>query len=165
MGKIEEIIFENYKHSIEIGNLDQAKKALELANALKQKIESENFNDYDSLKVPSSMVLGKYFNPFPYTYNYKKGLVKLENSVILLTGKENELFNIFSNNQTSGIQINILTKQELINKLWGKKNISKNALRILVHRLRKKIELDHKHPRIIVNLHNKGYVFLGKYIT
>ena len=161
MGKIEEIIYENYKNSIEIGDFEQAKRAIELAQVLKSKVEVEGFLDYDSLKVPGSLILGAFFNPLPYRYNPVDGVVELSTTAITLTESENKLFKLFSQNESKGKNIVVITKSEISKHLWGEKVSSSSAIRIAIYRLRKKIELDTKRPRIIIKMHSKGYVFLG----
>ena len=139
MGKIEEIIYENYKKSIEIGDFDQAKRAIELAQALKSKIEVEGFLDYDSLKIPGSLVLGTFFNPLPYRYNPLDGIIELSTTVITLTKSENKLFKLFSQNESKGKNIVILTKEDISKHLWGDTASTPSAIRLAILRLRKKI--------------------------
>lgn len=161
MGKIEDIIFQNYKRALSDGNLDQARKALELATNLKDKVDNHAFIDYDSLKVPTSMVLGQFFNPLPYKYFREKGIVELSTSVIHLTTGENRLFSLFADNQSRGKQICIVTKRQIALHMWGKPQTSSSAIRIAIHRLRCKIEMDPKNPQVLISLSGSGYAFLG----
>ena len=64
MGKIEEVIYENYKKAIIDGDYDQAKRATELGKILKAKIEAENFvelrhNSVNHPYPPLNRVTGK----------------------------------------------------------------------------------------------------------
>jgi DNA-binding winged helix-turn-helix (wHTH) protein len=162
MGTIEEIIFANYKKAMESGDFDQARKALELASVLKTKVEIEGFVDYQSLKAPASLMLGQFFNPFPYKYNYKDRIVELESTVIKLTNNENKLFALFSQNETSGTSIKVIYKKDIKNFLWRNKEVAPSAVRIAILRLRQKIEMNPKSPQIIISYQNSGYLFLGK---
>lgn len=161
MGKIEEIIFENYKRAILEGNYEQARRAVELGKILKTKIEREQFIDYDSLKVPTTKIIGKYFNPFPYKYYPAQGIVELTSGIITLTKTENKLFYLFSQNETKGKNIKIVTKRQLSLHMWGKKTVSDNLIRINIFRLRKKVEPDYSQPQILSSLPHGGYIFLG----
>ena len=162
MGKIEEVIFSNYRKAIEDGNLDQAKKAVELAGVLRTKIELEGFIDYDLETSPIKAAAGKFFNPFPYKYFPEKCLVEIGTASIILTQAENNLFYLFSQNETSGPNVIIIPKEKVHKHLWGDKPMVPSALRISIFRLRQKIEADPKHPQILLNYYNRGYVFLGK---
>lgn len=162
MGKIEEIIFANYKFAMENGDYDQAGKAMELATLLKTKVEIEGFRDYEGLRAPTSLIIGQFFNPFPYKHNYKDAIVELESTVIKLTQAENKLFFLFSQNETFGTNVRIISKDDIKDYLWRDEEVVPSAVRIAVMRLRKKIEIDHQNPQIILNHHSNGYIFLGK---
>jgi DNA-binding winged helix-turn-helix (wHTH) protein len=161
MGKIEETIYENYKKSIFEGNYDQAKKAAELGHILKAKIDTEDFQDFDTLKVPISRFIGKYFNPFPYRYDEEQGIIELSTGVITLTGSENKLFSLFSANETKGKDVKIVTKRQISLFVWGEQRVGSTLIRISIMRLRKKIEPDAKNPQILLSIPRKGYIFLG----
>lgn len=164
MGKIEDIIYENYKKAISEGDFDQAKRAVELGKVLKTKVETEDFVDYGSLKVPVTSVLGTHFNPFPYKYDSLKGLVELSSSSIVLSEIENKLFGLFSQNETQGKFIKIVTKVQIARHLWGRETYSSSAIRINILRLRRKIEPDFKNPQVLLNIPYRGYIFLGNKI-
>jgi DNA-binding winged helix-turn-helix (wHTH) protein len=161
MGKIEEVIYENYKKAITEGDYDQARRAVELGKILKEKTEVESFIDYDSLKIPITKVLGKHFNPFPYKYNQLQGTVELASGVITLTETENKLFCLLSQNETKGNDIKIITKSKIAFHIWGGQNVSSNLIRINVLRLRRKIEPDAENPQVLLSLASRGYIFLG----
>jgi len=164
MGKIEDLIYENYKKAIAEGDFDQARRAVDLGKVLKTKVETENFIDYGSLKVPVSSVLGSHFNPLPYKYDPLQGLVELSSTSILLSEIENKLFLLFSQNETQGKLIKIVTKNQIARHLWGSEGYSSSAIRINILRLRKKIEPDLKNPQILLSVPSMGYVFLGNKI-
>lgn len=161
MGKIEEVIYENYKRAIVEGNYDQARKAAEIGQILKSKIETENFLDFDSLKVPITHFIGKYFNPFPYKYDESQAIIELATGVITLTESENKLFSLFSQNETQGKNVKIVTKNQISQHVWGVEKVKSSLIRISIMRLRKKIEPDVKNPQILLSIPRKGYIFLG----
>ncbi len=161
MGKIEEVIYENYKKAIIDGDYDQAKRATELGKILKAKIEAENFVDYDTLKVPVTKIIGKYFNPFPYKYHQMQGVIELASGAVTLTEQENKLFSLFSQNETQGKSIRVVTKKHIASYMWGEEQVISSLVRINIYRLRNKIEPDPKQPQILISLPSRGYLFLG----
>ena len=161
MGKIEEVIYENYKKAITGGDYDQARRAVELGKVLKNKIDLEQFIDYDSLKVPITQIIGKHFNPFPYKYHEIQGVIELTTVVITLTEQENKLFGLFSRNETKGKSIKVVTKQLIAQHMWGKEFVANSLIRINIWRLRKKIEPDITYPQLLISLPERGYIFLG----
>lgn len=161
MGKIEEVIYENYKRAILEQNFDQANKAVELGKILKIKIETDEFLDYDSLKVPTTKIIGKFFNPYPYKYYPIQGTVELASGVITLSSTENKLFSLFSQNETRGKQVKVVTKRQISTHMWGEPEVADNRIRINIFRLRKKIEPDFTNPQILINYPSGGYLFLG----
>lgn len=161
MGKLEDTIYENYRQAIAEGDFEQARMATELGKYLREYIDLKHFKDYNTLKVPASQIIGSYFNPFPYSYDPEKGVVKLDTSVITLTETENRLFYLFSKNETKGTDIKVVTKKEIANHLWGTDEYQKSALRLAIFRLRKKIEPDPNNPQILISLPPRGYIFLG----
>lgn len=165
MGKIEESIYENYRQAISNGDFLQAKKAAQLGQIFKTFANEYSFFDFNSYKVPTSQIIGRYFNPFPYTYDPASGTIELETSVITLTEAENKLFYLFSLNETKGKKIKIISKNAIYSHMWGEIKPKKGALRIAIHRLRKKIEPDPLHPQIIISLPPRGYIFLGNKIN
>lgn len=155
------MIFENYKKAIIDGNFDQAKRAAKLGKILKSKIETENFIDYESLKVPITQIIGKHFNPFPYKYHPIQATIELATGLIILTRQENKLFSLFSQNETRGKSIKIITKKAISQHMWGSDYAPPALVRINIFRLRAKIEPDPKNPQILISLPHKGYIFLG----
>lgn len=161
MGKIEEAILENYKKALQDGNLNQAKVSVHLAKTLRTLIEDEGFTDYDLNGSNSVHVRGDFFQPFPYRYYPSSGVVVIQNSAINLTNSENKLFYLLSQNESHGEKIMIITQKELKNFLWNGRAVTNNALRILIKRLRGKIEHDPANPQIILSYNKKGYIFVG----
>lgn len=164
MGKIEETIYENYKRAIVEGDYDQAKLAAELGQILKQKIELSKFVDYETLKVPITKFIGRYFNPFPYRYDVIRGIVELETGIITLTKLENKIFSLFSENETQGKDIRIITPAEIAQAVWSS-NQKKSLIRINIMRLRQKLEPDPNNPQILLSVPRKGYIFLGHKVS
>lgn len=164
MGKIEDSILQNYRKSLKKGNVEQANLAVELAKELKIKIERCGFVDYESSKDQDSINLGYFFDPFPYRYDPDNGVIVINKSAINLTKKENRLFSLFSKNETHGTEIKIITKEMIRDSLWDKRVVTLSAIRILIKRLRNKIELNPRSPQVIINFYQKGYLFLGKRI-
>ena len=163
MGIIEDSIFLVYKKSLEKGDLEQAKMALELAKTLKDWTESGLFNDMDSNNQDNPQsIIGSIYNPAPYRYYPDKGVVVITNSAVSLTPLENKLFNIFSQNESYRETLNIITDQDIRNQLWVKRDVSYNLVKIIIYRLRKKIESDAKNPKFLINFYNKGYILFGK---
>lgn len=161
MGKIEEVIYENYKRAIVEGNYDQARKAAEIGQILKSKIETEDFMDFDTLKVPITHFIGKYFNPFPYKYDESQGIIELSSGVIPLTESEGKLFSLFSQNETQGKNVKIVSKYQISQFVWGIEKAKSSLIRISIMRLRRKIEPDINCPQILLSVPRKGYIFLG----
>ncbi|KKQ42077.1 MAG: hypothetical protein US60_C0024G0006 [Microgenomates group bacterium GW2011_GWC1_37_8] len=162
MGIIEDNIFANYRKALEAGSLDQAKKAVDLARTLKEKIEQEGFLDYSYEDQINNYIPRKFFEPFPYRYYPKEGVVVVMNFAINLTAGENKLFNLLSSNESYAEKITIVNMENIKMYLWGNESISKNAVRIAIKRLRLKIEPDIKSPQMLISVYNKGYIFLGK---
>lgn len=164
MGKIEDTIYENYRQAIADGDFEQAKKAAEFGQILQSFIESNNFRDYHTHKVPTSKLMGKFFSPFSYKYDPERGIVELDSSVISLTASENKLFYLFSMNESKGKDIKVVSALQICKYMWGG-NVNQGALRIAIYRLRKKIEPDANNPQVILSFPSKGYVFLGNKVS
>jgi DNA-binding winged helix-turn-helix (wHTH) protein len=162
MGQIEETILANYQTALRQGDLDQAKRAIELASLLKSKIEADGFLDFSGQSTAVHPILGDIFSPFPYRYYPEDGIVILDKSAINLTDNENKLFSLLSDNESNGRQFNVISRKQIKQTLWPSKNVTNNAVRISVHRLRSKLEPIPDKPRYIINFNHKGYIFLGK---
>lgn len=162
MGKIEDTIFENYKKSLERGDLKQAERALNLAKIFKDLIEKGGFIDYTSQNKTYALPTSSAFTPFLYTYNFTQSLIHIDNKEIILTPLENKLFYLFDQKTTNKYQNNqILTKIEIKTALF-RNTFSNSSLRIAIHRLRLKLGDKPKNPNIIINFYGIGYIFTGK---
>lgn len=53
-----------------------------------------------------------------------------------------------------------VTSDFLLRRLWPREEVFEDTLRVHVHRLRKKIEIDHGKPRYLVTQRGLGYCFL-----
>lgn len=160
MGIIEDSIFSIYKKALEEGNMDQATKAVELMQNLREKVEIHGFKDHALGHV--SPLIGTFFEPFPYRYSESESIVVINQSAILLTKKENKLFKLFSNNESQGSNITVVSHIQIHEHMWESETVSHNALRIAINRLRNKIEPIPEKPQILLNYYEKGYIFLGK---
>ena len=162
MGKIEESIMDNYKRALSLGNLIQARKCVELARNLKLMVEQDAFVDYDFTADTGSLIIGNIFEPFSYKYNPESGTVLIRNMLVSLTSRENRLFFLLSGNETFENNIKIVKREEIKNFVWPEFAVTDNAVRILVRRLRQKIEPNPLLPQILLNYNKKGYVFVAK---
>ncbi len=164
MGIIEDSIFAVYRKALEEGNMEQASHAVDLVKLLREKIDIWGFQDH-SIDSPLEPTIGTFFEPFPYRYYEEDSIVVIEKSAIVLTRSENKLFQLFSNNQTEGTDVRIITRKMIREHLWDQDTVSYNALRLAILRLRNKIEPIPEKPRVLLNYYKQGYVFLGKRIT
>ena len=164
MGVVEETLFENFRKALAAGNVDQAKKAVDLVKELKQRIERDGFIDYNNKTGQSFPIMGSFFDCSPYRYYPNKGIIVIDNFAVNLTFSENKLFYLFSQNESNGGNINIITTQQVKNYMWEQASVTNNAVRIAISRLREKIEPQSPTPQIIINVYSKGYVFLGRRI-
>jgi DNA-binding winged helix-turn-helix (wHTH) protein len=166
MGKIEDAILENYKKSLQEGNLNQAKISVNLAKTLKELVENTGFIDFETENSTfKSPIFGDFFHPFPYRYYPHEGVVVISNTAINLTKTENNLFYFFSQNETCGEMVKVITREQIREFLWAKRKVTRNAIRIIVKRLRIKIEPNPSSPQIILSYNRKGYIFVGKRVN
>ena len=124
MGKIEDIIFDNYRNAIVEGNLHQAQKAVELAKILRSKIELEGFSDYPAEAKSPVIPQNSFFEPFIYKYYPENNYVLIDNAGIFLTPSENKLFYLFSANETAGNEFKIISKTMIRAHLWKDKKVT-----------------------------------------
>ncbi len=164
MGIIEDSIFSVYKDALTRGDMDQAEHAVDLVKRLREKVDIHGFLDPQHEVIVKTTIPGTFFEPFPYRYYEEESIVIIENTALLLTRAENKLFKLFSENETSGLDIKPITHQKIRTHLWENKSVTSNAIRLAVKRLRNKIDPDINSPRLILNLYQKGYVFFGKKI-
>lgn len=162
LGNVEEAIMANYKKALERGDLVQAQRAIDLASKLREAIESTGFEDYTKLEETPRIHGLSMFKRVKYTYNLNQGTIVMFNQLIALTDIENKFFSLLSQNETTFDSLKIVKKEQIKNFVWPGKNVTNSAVRILIKRLRKKIEPNPYSPEILVNFSRKGYVFLGE---
>lgn len=81
--------------------------------------------------------------------------VSVRGSEVKLTPKEFDLLKTLARNAGR-----VLTRAELVSQAWGPEYTdSSGSLKLYIHYLRKKIELDPNNPRYILTLHGVGYRF------
>ena len=89
-----------------------------------------------------------------FSYDNKNRLLKRNNTNLIITEKENEIFNYLINNSEI-----FTTKEKLLNKIWNyKKNIDTHTLETHMYSLRKKIDAKLDLRNLIVYVEKKGYV-------
>ncbi len=164
MGKIEEVIFENYQEALKLGDLNQARRAAELARIFKAHLEYENFIDYQFAFSDPTSSFNSLTNPTPYQYSPLNGIVTLNNHSVSLTKSENFLFLFFSQHESSLKDTHIITASEISKYLYLEQLTSSSSTRLAIHRLRNKIEFNPSHPKIILSVYQKGYIFWAKRI-
>jgi DNA-binding response OmpR family regulator len=162
LGNIEEAIMANYKKALENGNYSQAKKATVLATMLRDLIEVQGFEDSKRMSDETRLQSLNIFKPVNYTYDPKSATIFIFKGSISLTEAENKLFMLLTQNETTFEIINLVEKQHIKSFVWPNKRVGDNAIRILVKRLRKKIEPNPSSPELLINYNRKGYLFLGK---
>lgn len=162
LGNIEEAIMANYKRALENGNFTQAGKATELAGKLRDLIEHQGFVDTKKLIDQPRLLSLNIFRPLPYTFDPQSAVVYLFSQVINLTPVENRFFLLLSQNETSFDNIKVLKSSVIKQFVWQNQSVTDNALRILIRRLRKKLEPNPGNPELIINFNRKGYLFLGR---
>lgn len=161
MGKIEDVVFENYIRSLQEGDLDQAKKAVRLIEEVKRVIEKEGFIDYPNENTQSTQQIpSNYFEPFCYEYDTRTMILTTPSGLIPLSKGESDLFMLFHENQSYDDQIKIIGYHDI--RLATNSKESRTAkVRVRIHRLKKKIE-KHTQTKIFFTYRKAGYVFLAK---
>jgi DNA-binding response OmpR family regulator len=87
--------------------------------------------------------------------NFPKRKAIVEEEELSLTPTETKLLYILVRN--SG---RIVTTQFLLDRIWPLQNAQEDRLHVHVHRLRRKIEIDHNNPAYIVAERGTGYSFM-----
>ncbi|MNW44930.1 DNA-binding transcriptional activator KdpE [compost metagenome] len=92
------------------------------------------------------------------SYNCCGSYLVREGEIYFLTNSEARLINYLINNANRKVQI-----KELLNYLEDSSNatLTEYNVYMLIYRLRKKLEVNHKRPKILRN-HRPGYIFLIK---
>ena len=89
-----------------------------------------------------------------FSYNNKNRLLKRNKKNLIITEKENEIFNYLINNSKI-----YTTKEKLLNEIWNyKQNIDTHTLETHMYSLRKKIDTKLDLRNLIVYVEKKGYV-------
>ena len=78
--------------------------------------------------------------------------VSLDGQRVQLTRKEYSLLHLLASH--AGL---VVTHQQLLKEIWGKQTVNIQYLRILMRKLRQKIEPDANRPRIIATESGVGY--------
>lgn len=164
MGIIEDSLFSVYRDALNRGDIEQAEHAVDIMKKLREKVDIYGFVDPQMNLVDQTQVLGSFFTPFPYRYYEAERMLVLEKTAIILTEAENKLFKLFTENETQGMDIKPITNEMIRSHIWGEDNITSNAIRLSIKRIRNKIEPDPSKPKVLINLYQKGYLFLGKRI-
>jgi len=162
MGIIEDTIFTVYRDAITSGDMNQAEHTIDLVKLLRQKIDVHGFIDPANPELQKVALTGNFFEPFPYRYDEERSIVVFGNSAILLTKQENHFFRLLTLHETGGIDVKPITHDMIKKHMWDERNVSGNALRIAIKRIREKIEVNKEKPQVLINYYNNGYLFLGK---
>lgn len=86
------------------------------------------------------------------TLSLLRGQAQKENAVLDLTAAEYRLLCLFM--QNPGM---ILTKEQILDKLWDGSYVDDNTLAVYIRRLRTKIETDPGAPKMLVTVRGLGY--------
>jgi DNA-binding response OmpR family regulator len=162
IGDIEEAIMANYKRAIENGDTYQARMAKELARKLKEFIEIYGFKDIKRMPDSPPVSCLRISRPTQYIYDPESATVTISKKLINLTPTENKLFLLLTQNESTIDKLKILTSEYIRKSIWQKKQVGKSAVRILIKRVRKKIEPNPLNPEILVSYNKKGYIFFAK---
>lgn len=159
MGKIDQAIYQNYQLALKKGNVSQAKKAVELARYFKRLVEQAGFIDYKAKKIHYNYSFQK---PITYKYYPTTRYLFINNYQISLTKSESSLFELFLANESSLDRILLVDDKMIKTHLWPNKNVSPQAIRVAIKRLKNKIEQDTSLPELFQNIYSKGYIFWAK---
>jgi len=91
------------------------------------------------------------------TVNFKKHSALVDSRPIDLTTAEFEILALFVHNEGR-----VLDRDQLLDHLRGIEwDVFSRSVDVLVSRLRKKLEADHKNPQFIKTVRGTGYMFIG----
>jgi len=94
----------------------------------------------------------------PLTIDLAARAVMLNGTRLVLTPKEYRLLQVLA--QHAG---NVVTHGVLMHEIWGQRHLDNlHYLRILVRKLRRKIERDPQQPRLLMSEHGVGYRLSGE---
>ena len=88
--------------------------------------------------------------------DFVKMQVQKENAPVKLSAMEYKLLELLIRNRGQ-----VLTRDLILERLWDCDGnfVDENTLRVLIRRLRQKIETDPKNPKLIVTVFGIGYTF------
>jgi DNA-binding response OmpR family regulator len=89
------------------------------------------------------------------TVDLVRQLAIVDRKEIALTPTENKILHILVRNSPR-----VASTEFLLRRIWPQEEVFEDTLRVHVHRLRQKIELDPSHPRYVVTSRGQGYSFL-----
>ncbi len=106
--------------------------------------------DYSYTLDPTTRIDDRLFINFP------KRIAIIDGENIKLTPTEAKLLYILVRNAGR-----IVTTEFLLNRIWPLQNAQEDRLHVHVHRLRRKIEIDHNIPTYVIAERGTGYSFRG----
>jgi Response regulators consisting of a CheY-like receiver domain and a winged-helix DNA-binding domain len=138
---------DDLKEGYSIGNVDYVKKPYS-ARELKLHINEmlRNRQQKENKESESGFRIGNYiFMP-------QEHLLKHNETIIVLTRKENTLLEILYENKNT-----VVTKEQLVNRIWGESDykMKENSLNNLLSAIRRNLSLDSNVA--IVTISKKGY--------
>ena len=108
------------------------------------------------LRRSQSAASGDVFSYLTLTVDFVKMQVQKENAPVKLSAMEYKLLELLIRNRGQ-----VLTRDLILERLWDCDGnfVDENTLRVLIRRLRQKIETDPKNPKLIVTVFGIGYTF------
>ncbi len=98
------------------------------------------------------------FNGGDFRINFMNREVHVRNEIKHLTPKEFNLLGVLVRNAGK-----VVTRNELVSDAWGEEYTDAiDSLKLYIHYLRNKIEVDPNHPEYIMTLRGVGYRFAAK---
>lgn len=88
--------------------------------------------------------------------NMKTKQVCVNGNLVKLTTLEFKLLTYLIENEN-----NVISKQELFEKVWGDRFVGDGTLNVHVRKLREAIEIDPNNPKYIITVWGDGYKFVG----
>lgn len=136
--------------ALNIGGDDYITKPYEL-NVLLAKIKARLKREESKNESPSLIIIDNI------KIDYVKMKVYKEDIDLELKPKEFKLLTFFVANKNKAV-----TKDEIINNVWGDSFITDGALNVQISRLREKIEKNPDNPFYIKTVWGQGYIFEAK---
>jgi two-component system KDP operon response regulator KdpE len=98
------------------------------------------------------------FNNGEFRINFMNREVRVRNEVKHLTPKEFNLLGVLVRNAGR-----VVTRNELVTEAWGEEyGDAIDSLKLYIHYLRQKLEVDANHPEYILTLRGVGYRFIDR---